>query len=325
MQKLRWGLLSTARINRAVIPPIQLSKRSELLGVASRDPAKADAYAREWNIPRAYGSYESMLVDPDINAVYIGLPNHLHAEWSIKCAEAGKHVLCEKPFALSVADVDRMTAAARQHGVVIAEAFMYKHHPQTLKVLELLDQKVIGDLLAVKGAFTFSLKDSSDVRLVPEWGGGSIWDLGCYPISFACLIARAEPVEAFGWQKRGASGVDVVFAGAMRFANGVLAQFESGFASPYRTWLEVVGTDGSLHLDQPFKPSGNPRIRLEYGERTELVEVFDKELYRGEIEDMEDAVLDGRPQRVAMADSRTIVATIVALLESARSGNVVRL
>jgi xylose dehydrogenase (NAD/NADP) len=325
MDKLRWGLLSTAHINEAVMPPIRLSQRSELLGVASRDRAKADAYAREWNIPRAYGSYEAMLSDPEINAVYVGLPNHLHAEWSIKCAQAGKHVLCEKPFALSVADVDHMLAAARQNKVVLAEAFMYKHHPQTLKTLDLLRQNVIGELLAVKGTFTFVLDRENDVRWVPEWGGGSIWDVGCYPISFTCLIAQAEPVEVFGWQRLSAHGVDDVFIGEMRFASGLFAQFESSFHTPYRTWLEVVGTKGSLHLDHPFKPEGNGWIRLNYGERAETIEVMGGSLYQGEIEDMENAVLDAKPQRVPLEDSRVVVATISAFLQSARSGNVVRL
>ncbi|HZY41661.1 MAG TPA: Gfo/Idh/MocA family oxidoreductase [Anaerolineae bacterium] len=325
MNKLKWGLLSTARINRAVMPPIQLSKRSELSGVASRDVVKAQAYANDWGLPRAYGSYEAMLADPDINVVYNPLPNHLHADWSIKCAEAGKHVLCEKPFALSVAEVDRVAAAAQANGVVIAEAFMYKHHPQTLKVLDLLAQRAIGDLIAIKGAFTFMLDRAGDVRWAPDWGGGSIWDVGCYPISFACLIAQAAPVEVFGWQQLGSSGVDVAFAGQLRFANGVVAQIECGFSSPYRTWLEVVGTQGSLYIDKPFKPTGDVSISLNYEDRVEIIKVRDQELYQGEIEDMERAVLDGQPQRIPLADSRTVVAVIIALLESARSGQVVRL
>ena len=180
MKKLRWGLLSTARINRAVIPPIRSSLRSELKAVASRDVVKAKEYARGWHIPHAYGSYEELLADENIDVIYNPLPNHLHAEWSIRAAEAGKHVLCEKPLALLVEEVDRMIAAARANNVVITEAFMYKHHPQTLKVLELSRQGAIGELLLIKGAFTFNLDRPDDVRWIPEWGGGSIWDVGCY-------------------------------------------------------------------------------------------------------------------------------------------------
>jgi xylose dehydrogenase (NAD/NADP) len=326
MDGLRWGLLSTARINGAVMPPIRLSFRSDLLGVASRDQARADVYADQWEIPRTYGSYEAMLADPDINVIYNPLPNHLHAEWSIKCAEAGKHVLCEKPLALSAAEVDRVMAAARANHVVIAEAFMYKHHPQTLKVLELLKNKPIGELLVIKGVFTFDLSPRpDDIRWKPEWGGGSIWDVGCYPISYTRLIAQAEPIEVQGWQITSGSGVDEVFVGQLRFANGLLAQFESGFRSPYRTWLEVVGTRGSLYIASPFKPEGNTWITLRYGDRIEQLETFGQELYQGEIEDMEEAVLDGKPARISLEDSRANVALICAFLESARSGNIVRL
>jgi len=326
MDKLHWGLLSTARINSAVIPPIRLSSRSELVGVASREQSKADAYARDHGIARAYGTYEAMLADPAINVIYNPLPNHLHAEWTVLAAEAGKHVLCEKPLALSLADIDRMIAAARANNVVVAEAFMYKHHPQTLKVLELLKNKPIGDLIAIKGVFTFDLSPRpADIRWMPDMGGGSIWDVGCYPISFARLIAQAEPIEVFGYQVTSASGVDEVFVGQMRFANGLLAQFESGFRSPYRTWLEVVGTRGSLYIASPFKPADRAFITLNYGDRSEQIEVNAGHLYQGEIEDMEGAVLDGKPQRIPLEDSRHNVALILALLESARTGQVVRL
>ncbi|MBI5566215.1 MAG: Gfo/Idh/MocA family oxidoreductase [Chloroflexi bacterium] len=326
MNKLYWGLLSTARISHAVMPPIRLSHRSELLGVGSRDQVKAEAYAREHEIPRAYGSYEALLADPDINVIYNPLPNHLHAEWTIKAAEAGKHVLCEKPLALTVAEVDRVMAAARANHVVVAEAFMYKHHPQTLKALELLKNRPLGELLTIKGVFTFDLSPRpDDIRWVPEYGGGSIWDVGCYPISFTRLIAQAEPIEVLGWQTTSASGVDEVFVGQMRFANGLLAQFESGFHTPYRCWMEVVGTRGSMFIGAPFKPADREFITLNYGDRSEQIEVGAGQLYQGEIEDMENAVLDGKPQRIPLDDSRNNVALILACLESARTGQIVRL
>jgi predicted dehydrogenase len=313
MEKLKWGLLSTARINRAVIPPIRLSKRSELIAVASRDQATSEAYAKKWDIPRAFGSYEAMLSDPGINAVYISLPNHLHAEWSVKCAAYGKHVLCEKPLALSTMEVDQTIEAAKKYRVVIAEAFMYKHHPQTLKVLDLVKQRAIGDLLVVKGTFTFNLID-------PEMGGGCLWDVGCYPISFSRLVAAAEPIEVFGWRKLGPTGIDEVFAGQMRFGNGLLAQFESGFRTPYRTGMEIIGSTGSIRIERPFKPECDKPIGIFHGDRTESIRVPDQELYQGEIEDMENAALDGKPQRVPLEDSRKNVAVIKALLESAQTG-----
>jgi xylose dehydrogenase (NAD/NADP) len=325
MQKLRWGLLSTARINRSVIPPIRGSVRSELKAVASRDIVKAKDYAKEWHIPHAVGTYEELLARDDIDVIYNPLPNHLHAEWSIRAAEAGKHVLCEKPLALTLDEVDGMMAAGQKHKVVIAEAFMYKHHPQTLKVLELIEQETIGELLLIKGAFTFNLDRPDDVRWVPEWGGGSIWDVGCYPISFSRLVAQTEPVEVFGWQVTGATGIDVVFSGQMRFASGLLAQFDCGFRAPYRTSMEIVGTKGSIELRSPFKPAGGEWINIKRGDSVDKVRSPEYELYRGEIEDMERVVLDGQMPRISLENSRRNVATILALLESARTGQVVRL
>ena len=227
----RWGLLGTARINRSLIPPLRSSQDNRLLAVASRDAARAVAYAREWGIERAHGSYEALLEDREIDAIYIPLPNHLHAEWAIKAAAAGKHVLCEKPLALSVGEVDAIEAAARKHGVVIAEAFMYRHHPQTLKVKQLVDEGAIGELRFVRGSFSFPLDNPGDCRLRPEWGGGSLWDVGCYPISFTRFLLGQEPVEVFGSQTKGPTGIDLTFAGQLVFANGVLAQIDSGFRS----------------------------------------------------------------------------------------------
>ena len=178
---LRWGLISTANINNQLIKPLQESHNHQLVAVASRDPAKAQAYAAEKHISKAYGSYEALLADPDIDIVYNPLPNHLHAEWTIKACQAGKHVLSEKPFALTLDEVDAMQAAARQAGVVIQEAFMYRHHPQTLKAKEMIDQGLIGNVKLMRGIFTFLLNDPKNVRLVPEWGGGSLWDVGVYP------------------------------------------------------------------------------------------------------------------------------------------------
>ena len=192
---LNWGLLSTAKINRALIKPLRASKRTRLLGVASRSQSSAEAYASEWKIPRAYGSYEAMLADPEIDVVYNSLPNHLHAEWTVKALQAGKHVLCEKPLALTVAEVDRIIAASNETGKIATEAFMYRHHAQTLKIKEIVDSNLIGQVQLIKGAFTFTLTREGDYRLIKEYGGGSLWDVGCYPISFARMVVGEEPVD----------------------------------------------------------------------------------------------------------------------------------
>ncbi len=324
-QKLNWGLLSTARINRALIPPLQVSKRNHLLAVGSRSQESADAYAKEKKIERAYGSYESLLADPDIDVVYNSLPNHLHAGWTIKAVEAGKHVLCEKPLALGVEEVDAIKAASQKHGRVVAEAFMYRHHPQTLKVQEIVKDGSIGILKFIRGSFSFVLSHEGDVRLNPEWGGGSIWDVGCYPISYTRSILGKEPLEVFGWQVTGSTGIDDTFAGQMRFGGEVLAQFDSSFVIPFRAFMEIVGSEGSLNIPRPFKPGVNEKIYLTRGEKTETITIKGQELYIGEVEDMADAILLGKNSLVSLDDSRANVAVIRALLESARSGKPVHM
>jgi D-xylose 1-dehydrogenase (NADP+, D-xylono-1,5-lactone-forming) len=317
-KSLNWGLLSTANINSALIKPLRISLRNQLTAVASRSQSPAEAYALEWKIARAFGSYESMLADPDIDVVYNSLPNHLHAEWTINAVEAGKHVLCEKPIGLMPAEVDAMEAAAIKHGKVVAEAFMYRHHPQTLKVKELVESGAIGKLQLVRGSFTFMMKTDVNIRLVPEWGGGSIWDVGCYPISYARFIAGAEPLEVFGQQVTGSTGIDDSFFGQMRFPGEVYAQFDCGFRTPFRTHLEVVGSEGMITVPLPFKPGLNEKIRLERAGKGETIKIPKQELYIGEVEDMADAILLGKTPRVSLADSRANVAAIVALLESAK-------
>ena len=315
---LRWGLLSTAGINRALIEPLRVSPRNELTAVASRDPDKARTYAAEWSIPRAFGSYEAMLADPDLDVVYNPLPNGLHAEWTIKAAQAGKHILCEKPLAVSVDEVDAMAEAARRAGVVVTEAFMYRHHPQTLKIREMVESGAIGRVQVILGSFSAHLSRPHDVRFDPALGGGSIWDLGCYPISYARCMLGAEPIEAFGWQVTGATGVDAVFVGQMRFASGAYAQFDSGFRSPFRAHIEIVGSEGSLRVPRPFRPGLDEHIQLARGDEVETIRMPGQELYIGEVEDLADAVLLGTAPRVSLEDSRGNVAVICALLQAAR-------
>jgi len=321
---LRWGLLGTARINRALIPPLRASAGNRLLAVASRDPATAGAYAAEWGIGRAHGSYEALLADPEIDAVYVPLPNHLHAEWTIRAARAGKHVLCEKPLALSPAEVDAMEVAAREAGVVVAEAFMYRHHPQTLKVKALVDDGAIGVPRFLRGTFSFTLDRPDDVRLRPEWGGGCLWDVGCYPLSFARFVLGAEPVEVTGSQVLGPTGIDETFAAQIVFPGGVLAQIDAGFRSAFRTQVEIAGTRGTILVPQPWRPEGQP-IRLVRGDQAEDVAVGGPDRYLLEIEDLAECARTGRAPRVSLAESRGNVAAIVALLESARSGRTVRM
>jgi D-xylose 1-dehydrogenase (NADP+, D-xylono-1,5-lactone-forming) len=322
---LNWGLLSTAHINRALIPPLHANKRTHLLAIASRSQSSADAYAREWKIPRAHGSYESLLADPEIDVIYNPLPNHLHAEWTIKALRAGKHVLCEKPFALTLAEVDAMIAASHETGKVLAEAFMYRHHAQTLKVKELVDGGALGKLQLVKGTYTYTLTREGNFRGIKEMGGGSIWDVGCYPISYARMLAGDEPAEVFGWQVKGQGGSDMSFVGQMRFASGVQAQFDSGFQSPFRAFIEIVGTEASLFVPTPFKPGKTDEIFLRRDGKEESIKIKGQELYMGEVDDMCDAILLGKPPRISLADSRGNIAALLALIKSAETNQPVRL
>jgi len=325
-QVLKWGLLSTAAINRAVITPLRMSARNRLVSIASRGQARAEAYAAEWGIPHAVGSYEALLNDPEIDVVYVSLPNSMHAAWTIKAVAAGKHVLCEKPLAISVEEVDAIESAARKAGTVVAEAFMYRHHPQTRKVQQMISGGQIGELRVVRGGFTFNIANSADVRLNAELGGGSIWDVGCYPISYARAVIGSDPVEVFAWQVTGDSGVDEVFVGQMRFRSGAYAQFDSGFRAPERMLMEFVGSAGTITLTNAFKPGIEAEIAFcPEGGTPEPILIPGQELYLGEIEDMADAVLLSKAPRISLSDSRGNVATIVALLRSAREGKPVAL
>jgi predicted dehydrogenase len=234
-------------------------------------------------------------------------------------------VLCEKPLALSVEDVDRVADASRRSGKTAAEAFMYRHHPLTHAVQAFVAGGRVGAIKSCRGAFSFMLTREGDVRLDPAMGGGSLWDVGCYPVSYANLIAGAAPLDVVGWQKTSDRGVDMAFFAMMRYADGSVAQFDSGFDAPFRTEMEVVGTGGTLHVHRPFKTDEHSRLVFApaAGE-IENIPFASDAAYSGEIADIESAALDGTPPRISLAESRRTVQTIVALYASARSGRPIR-
>ncbi len=320
MDKVRWGLVSTANINRRVIPAIRECQRSELAAVASRDLQSASAYAKKWEIPQAFGAYQAMLDSDQVDAVYISLPNRLHAEWTIKALQAGKHVLCEKPFAITLEEVDRMIAASQATGRKLAEAFMYLHHPQMQLVQDWVQSGRLGDILLVRGVFNFQTSDPENVRLQPELGGGCLWDVGVYPLSFAQFVYGGPPEQVFGWQWIGPSGVDEVFTGEMRYPGGGFAQISSSFRSPMYTSAEIIGSEGRLVLDRPFvMPDKQPDMWFyKSQEIVEKIPIPQKSLYLGEIEDLVNAILDGTPQRLSLQETRNHVKTVLALYEVAK-------
>lgn len=317
MGLVRFGILSTAHINRLLIPGAHASDKVELIAVASRDQNKADAYAREWDIERAYGSYDALLADPDVEAVYISLPNTMHCEWSIRAVEAGKHVLCEKPMTRHTADVERAFDAAELSGRLLSEAFMYRHNPQTKRLVDLVREGAIGDLRLVRSTFGYSLYDAEDIRLRTDVEGGSLMDVGCYCVSGSRLIA-GEPESVFGQAYMGPSGTDWVFAAAMRFPGDVFAQFDCGTCLPERDELEVVGTEGSLFLDDPWHCRA-PVIELRREGEVERIELDPVDSYRLEMENLADAIRGEAPLLLGRDDAVAQARTLEALHGSAES------
>jgi predicted dehydrogenase len=322
MDKVRWGLLTTANINRKLIPAIRASSRGQLTAVASRNLTKVKAYAAEWGIPKVFGSYDEMLESDDVDAVYISLPNHLHAEWTVKALNSGKHVLCEKPLALSLEEVDQMKDAAEKNGRALAEAFMYRHHPQTKIVGEWVRSGRLGDITYLEAFFSFKGMDADNVRLVPEWGGGGLWDIGIYPISLSQYVMGSPPEWVVGDQVVGDSGVDMVFSGHMHYSGQRVAHISCSFQTPFHTFAQIIGTDGILTLYRPFLQMDDGThlyFTSNNGER-EQVSVPAKELYLGEVQDMNGAILDGKKNYITLEESRNHVRTALALYTSAKIG-----
>jgi predicted dehydrogenase len=318
---IRWGIVGTAKVNRRLIPAMRAARRSAVAAVASRDAGRVRAYAAEWQIPIAHDSYEALLRDSGVDAVYLPLPNALHVEWTLRALDAGKHVLCEKPLALSGEDVDRVAAVATARERVVAEAFMYRHEPLTARVLELIAAGTIGTVTTIAGGFTFEQRREDDVRLDPGLGGGSLWDVGCYPVSAIRLAAGAEPREVFGWATTGSSGVDESFTGLLRFASGATASVHCSFRSHHRMWLEIHGTDGTIRVPDPYRPAAHTQIEIRQGDHTRTVTVVGSPvLFVREVEDFVAAVLDGRPPVMNLRESRGNAAALAALHQSARTG-----
>jgi D-xylose 1-dehydrogenase (NADP+, D-xylono-1,5-lactone-forming) len=315
---VKWGIISTADINRKVIPGMRASDKAELVAVASRDEGRAEEYAREWEIERAYGSYDALLEDADVEAVYISLPNTLHCEWSIRAVEAGKHVLCEKPMSMHVGDVESAFDAAEKSGRILMEAFMYRHNPQTTRLRQLVDEGVIGDLRLVRSCFSYSLYDAENIRLRTDVEGGSLMDVGCYCVSGSRLLA-GEPEEVYGQQLVGSSGTDWVFTGSMRFPGDVFAQFDCGTALPERDELEAIGSEGSLFLDDPWH-CVDPVIELRRDGGVERIELEPADSYQLQTENLSDAIRGVGEPLLGREDAVAQGRTIDSLFRSATAG-----
>lgn len=317
MKPFNWGLVSTARINDALIPAIRESAEGRLLGVASRDAGRAAAYAAERGIPRSYGSYRALLDDPEIDVVYVNLPNHLHAEWTLAALRAGKHVLCEKPFTLREADLDAIEAEAASRGLVAAEAFMYRHHPQTALMGKLVAEGALGEIRAMDGIFTFALDNPDDYRLRADQGGGALWDVGVYPLGMSLFLAGSEPVDVDAFfARRDGDGVDMSCSAALRFPCGAEARFFCSFEAPDGVGFRVVGTEGILEATRPFWGQEDEAARLELRRRdgsVESIPVPRGSAYRLEVDDLHDAARGRKLPEVSFDESRRVLRAVLAM------------
>jgi predicted dehydrogenase len=325
-----WGIIGIGRIARKFISAVQHSQSERIVALASRDAAKATAAAGELGIARGYGSYQELLADSAVECVYLALPNALHAEWSIAAVEAGKHVLCEKPLATSEAEARAMFEAARTHNVWLMEAFMYRFHPQTLLVQQLISEGVLGTPKLVRASFGFAVSDAANVRLSAELAGGALMDVGCYCVNAARWAVGERPARVLAAARWAASGVDETLAATLEYANGVVAQIACSLAVSRHHYLQIVGDAGLIELDQPFTllPDRPSTVRLQRGttdQHSERITVDAADHFRLEAEGFAALIAaghqnDGNLPSMPLVETLDNAATITALLDSARSG-----
>jgi D-xylose 1-dehydrogenase (NADP+, D-xylono-1,5-lactone-forming) len=310
---LRWGILSTANITKKLLGS---GHDQQFVAVGSRDLGRAQAFASEHGIARAHGSYEELLADPEVDAIYNPLPNSLHVEWSIKALEAGKHVLCEKPMSRHPDEVDRAFDVAEREGRVLEEAFMWRHHPQVARTRELIAAGDIGDLRVIRAAFAFVAADPNDIRLQADLDGGGLMDVGCYCVSGCRTLASAEPVRGYAEYIPGGNGVDVALAATLRFPGDVVAHFDCGVSYLGGDQLEAVGSEGSVFLDDPWH-GREAVIELRRNGLVERIETGPANSYALELADFEAAVRGEDPPLLTRVDAVAQARAIEALYTSA--------
>lgn len=312
-KKIRWGIISTARIGEgSVIPAIHNASNSEVVAVASRNLEKGRAFASRNGIPKAYGSYEELIAAPDIDAIYNPLPNGLHRDWSIRCAEGGKHVLCEKPLAGNAQDAQAMVEAFNQRNLLLAEAFMYRFHPQTQTVKQMLDDNAIGEVILMQASFSFVIGDENDVRLNKDLEGGSLLDVGCYCVDVTRYLLGEEPIEVKAMANM--AEVDETLVGLMRFPSGALAHFDCSFRAHMTQTVEIRGTHGRIFVEKayvPFRPDPDADVIIRYWSSKppvekhtyEEIKVLKPDQYQLMVEDFADAILNNRLPKFSIEDS----------------------
>jgi predicted dehydrogenase len=326
---VRWGILSTADIGvRKVIPGIRKAARCEVVAIASRDGEQARAVADQLGIPSAHASYEALLADPGVDAVYIPLPNHMHMDWTIAALRAGKHVLCEKPLAMTADDAQRMVDVARETGLHLMEAFMYRQHPSWVAAMELVESGRIGTLTAVQSWFSYYNDDATNIRNIVEYGGGALFDIGCYTINLSRMVFGGEPSHIQASVRRDpATGVDALVSAILDFDGGI-ASFTCAIRSESDQRVHIYGTEGRISIDIPFNipPDRPTRIRLTAGgdppvaPDTTVLEFPTTDPYTAEVERFVSAVLDGGPTPVPPEDAVANLRVIDAIFAIAERG-----
>jgi xylose dehydrogenase (NAD/NADP) len=313
---VRFGILSTARINELVLAGARKSDRVSMVAVGSRDRARAEAYARAHGLARAHGSYEELLDDPDLDAVYISLPNSGHIPWTIRALRAGKHVLCEKPLTRHAHEAEEAFDVAEQEGRLLMEAFMWLHNPQIRRLQELIGEGAVGAVKVIRAVQAFVADDPRDIRLLADLDGGSLMDVGCYCVHAARHLA-GEPERVYGEAVRNAAGVDVSFAGTLLCPNGILAQTTSSLVLPEINELEVVGEEGRLLLRDPWHGWTDPRIELWRPDGVQELRFEPSDPYQLELENLSAAILGAAEPLLGRADAVAQARTLEALLRSA--------
>lgn len=324
MRKVRWGVISTGNIGvQKVIPAMQRGQYVDFVAVSSRDAAKAGAVASQLGIPKAYGSYEALLAAPDIDAVYISTPNHLHVTWAIKALQAGKHVLCEKPIGLDATEAETLLAESRRHpSLKIMEAFMYRHHPQWVKTVAAIRQGRIGTVRTVQSVFAYRNMDPANVRNRADIGGGGLMDIGCYNVSLSRLVLGAEPVKVMGVSEFDPDfKTDVVTSGILQFEKGTSTFTCSTQVSGYQR-VHIFGNDGRIEIEIPFNapPDGAHRLWIHSGGGVETIEVGHHDQYTIQGDLMSRAILDDTPVPTPLTDAVANMQVIDRVVRSARTG-----
>ncbi len=319
---INWGVLGNATIARVcVIPAIQKSRNGRVRAVASRAPERAEALALAHDVPHAYGSYEALLADPAIDAVYIPLPNHLHHPWTMRALAAGKHVLCEKPLARNAAEAQEMVDAAAAADLLLMEAFMYRFHPRSRKIKQLVDDGALGEPRLIRTAFTFNLGDGDNIRLHPEMGGGALLDTGCYGVSLARWLLGAEPTGVQAQAVYGPTGVDLNVVGTLRFESGALAVIEASFVSALQQTYSIIGSAGAIELPHdafiPWEKEARFSQRGVEDEAGDIHTIPGADEYQLMVEHFAEAVLGQAPLAFDPADSVRSMAVLDRLARAA--------